>query len=455
MIRPTRDHGASRHALGARGPAAPAQAARLLPALALALIGALVLWGVPLAAHADPEDGTASRPYQAAGPEVTGAESQAQAPLLLPGIHQDVFERGGSSSDEPVGTSKYYRIAVESGQRVHAAATIAAPPYADGIPEQSDSLGVGITFVTAGGDGCEDDGTDDVGQWMTGDGPVTSSAVSGVMGWDGCAGSELFLQITREGTRWGDKPLPVEIQVAIEPAGVGGGAPAVTEEIKDEGAAPVAPTEDAPLEAGTSSATAPEVDPGSYILELRPGDSALVRIPVQEGQRLRWRVETTAQPEDAGELDLHVSNAAREQVTVHGGSWRMSRDDRVAGGGMTTPVDRGNRSSDIPSVATAWLPGTHTVRLQRLQRPAGAEPTGDEPVTVVLTLEVEGEPSEDAPDGTVLELGTTTVEHGPLAALGIEASWARLATYAGAGALALLGLVTGVAGVLVLRLRRR
>jgi len=55
----------------------------------------------------------------------------------------------------------------------------------------------------------------------------------------------------------------------------------------------------------------------------------------------------------------------------------------------------------------------------------------------------------------VLELGTTTVEHGPLAALGIEASWARLATYAGAGALALLGLVTGVAGVLVLRLRRR
>ena len=42
-----------------------------------------------------------------------------------------------------------------------------------------------------------------------------------------------------------------------------------------------------------------------------------------------------------------------------------------------------------------------------------------------------------------------------LASLGIEATWGRLAMFAGAGVLTLLGLMTGIAGVLVLRLRRR
>src|SRR5699024_6649811 len=215
----------------------------------------------------------------------------------------------------------------------------------------------------------------------TGDGPVTSTAVSGVVGWDGCPGEELFLRLTRTGTRAGDSPLPVEIQVAVEPAGVGGGSPAVTEEIEDSGAVPVPPETDEPFTLGRSFATAPEVAPGSYLLELDPGEVGVLRLPVGEGQRLRWRVEETSQPEDAGELALRVSNAVREQVTVGGGSWMMSPDDRVAGGGMTAPVSLGNRGSDLPSVASAWLPGTHYVTLQRLQRPAEAEPAGDGTVT--------------------------------------------------------------------------
>ena len=121
---------------------------------------------------------------------------------------------------------------------------------------------------------------------------------------------------------------------------------------------------------------------------------------------------------------------------------------------MTTPVDRGNRSSELSSVASAWLPGMQTVLLQRLQRPADAEPAGEEPVTVVLTLEVEGDAAENAPEDPELELGETTLEHGPLAALGIETSWGRLAMFAGAGVLTVLGLLAGIAGVLVLRLRR-
>lgn len=129
----------------------------------------------------------------------------------------------------------------------------------------------------------------------------------------------------------------------------------------------------------------------------------------------------------------------------------MTSDDRVAGGAMTAPVDLGNRSSELRSVASAWLPGTHTVSLQRLQRDADADPAGNEPVTVVLTLEVEGAASGG---GAVLELGETTLERGPLAGLGIEASWGRLGMYAGAAALTVLSLLCALAGVLVLRLRR-
>src|SRR5699024_256382 len=137
----------------------------------------------------------------------------------------------------------------------------------------------------------------------------------------------------------------------------------------------------------------------------------------------RWRVEVPSQPEDAGELSLLVANAVREPVTVRGGSWMMNTDDRVAGGGMTAPVSLGNRGSDLSSVASAWLPGTHYVTLQRLQRSAGAEPAGDGTVTVVLTLEVEGEVDEDAVAPPVLELGETAVSRGPLSSLGIDASW--------------------------------
>lgn len=438
-------------------PLVPAPGRVRARSLVVLLVLALALWCLVPAAFADPTGEEAAVPefaYQATGPEVAGAASQAQAPLIAPGIHLDSFAQGARGEDSELGTAKFYRVAVADGQRVHAAATIAAPPYQDGVPEEREGLGLDVTFFTAAGEQCEDQGTDDVGATVTGDGPITSSAVSGTMGWDACAGEELFVKVTRLGARSADTPLPVEIQVAIEPAGVGGGAPAVTEEIEDSGASPVAPADDEPLTAGRSFATAPEVEPGSSVLELVPGEVALVRIPVQEGQRLRWRAEVTAQPEDAGELALRAANATRDQVTVNGGSWTMNSMDRVAGGGMAAPVDLGNRSSELDSVASAWLPGMYTISLQRLQLPAGAEPARAEPVTVVLTLEVDGEVAEDAADPTVLELGETTASHGPLAFLGVDASLGRIALFAAAGLLTLIGLVTGIAGVLVLGLRR-
>lgn len=429
-----------------------AERARALPAVA-ALVLALVLFSIPSAALADPtEQPAAERAYQAVGPEVSGGGSQAQAPLLVPGLHRDSLDEGAELGEE--GSVKFYRVAVGGGQRLHAAATIAAPPYPDGLPREIEGLGVDLEVLTAGGDVCSDGGTDDVGEYSTGDGPITSSIVSDVMGYGGCAGEELFLRVARTGSRAGDQPLPVEIQVAIEPAGIGGGEPAVTEEIEDEGADPVPPEDEEPLEPGRSFGTAAEVAPGSYVLELVPGEVAALRLEVPEGQRLRWRAEVTSQPENPGSLSLGVANAVRDQVTVGGGTWTPSTTTPVTGGGMFAPVDRGNRSSELTSIASAWLPGTHTVLLQRLQLPDDAEPERGEPVTVVLTLALDGEVAEDAPEGSVLELGEPFLPRGPLSGIGLDVSGRELLLLGGAGTLTVLSALLGIAGLLVLRMRR-
>lgn len=430
-----------------------------LPALlvaSLVLFGGSVLFGASPAAVADPPaDGELpASAYAADGEPVEGGGSLAQAAAVEPGIHLDSYAQG-AQEEYGDGTTKYYRVAVEDGQRVRTSATIAAPPYADGLPDEYEGLDLRISFLTAGGDSCDDGGVSSSGATMTGDGPITASAVSGAVGPDGCAGTELFIQVTRVGVRAADEPLPVEIQVAIQPAGIGGGAPSVDEEIEDDGASPVPPTSDEPIELGRSFSGATPLEPGSYVIELVPGESGLVRIPVQEGQRLRWRTEITSQPEGAGELSLLAYNAAREPVTVRGGSWQMSDYDPVTGGGMVAPVDLGNRSSELSAVQSAWLPGTHTIQFQRLQRAADADPAGNAPVTLILTLEVEGDVATDAADGAVLELGDTISGSSSGGFLGLDGGLGRAALFVAAGLLTLMALVTGVAGVLVLRLRRR
>lgn len=444
------------HMLEDRSPADPAvrpwgarpigaRPRHLLPGLLLAVL----LLAAPAAQAEGPEP---ARPpayaYQATGGAVTGGASIAQATEIAPGIHRDVLDEG-SADAYTEGSARYYRIAVADGERVHAAATLAAPPYPEGIPEEAEPLGVSLSFVTAAGDTCGDRGAADSGEAATGDGPVSTSLVSEAVGPDGCTGDSLFLRVARSGPRAADQALPVEVQVAIQPPGIGGGSPAVDERIEDAGASPVAPEDPEPIEAGRSFAGARAVEPGSVVVELVPGETSVLALDVAEGQRLRWRWETTSAPEDAGQISLLVHDPARSLVTVDGGVDAIGTAGAVAGGGMAAPVDLGNRSSDSDAIASAWLPGRHTVLLHRLQRPAGDEPAGDEPVRLILTLELEGEPAEDAAEGTVLELGD--LGGGP-------GTWGigRIGLLVGAGLLSLVGLAAlGGGTALLLGERRR
>ena len=123
---------------------------------------------------------------------------------------------------------------------------------------------------------------------------------------------------------------------------------------------------------------------------------------------------------------------------------------------MTAPVAVGNRSSEKASIRSAWLPGTHTVMVQRLQRPEGAAAAGADPVRLILTLEVEGEAAEGASE--VLELGDLpSGSSGGLSDLGFlgELGMGKLVMLGAAGLLAVVAVLTGVAGAAVLWGRRR
>ena len=437
-----------------------APARRPLTVTAAAIVSLVATVALAPAALAEPESNGERPPahaYRASGLEVEGGTSIAQAATIDPGIHLDGFARGSEDTFSSQGTRKYYRIAVEDGQRVHAAATIAPDPYEDGLPEEPEALEVTAGFLTADGDTCTGSSTEQIGESHVGDGPVSATAVSEVVGPDGCRGSELFLLVIRKGPRAFETELPVEIQVAIQPPGIGGGSPAVEEEIEDAGASPLPPEGSEPIALGRSFAEATPLEPGSYLVELVPGETGLVSVQVGEGQRLRWRTEEVSEPgEDPGAMSLRVHNAARAVVTTDEGPWHLGVGNGVHGGAMTAPVDLGNRGSDLDSVQSAWLPGTHTVMLQRFQRETDAASSGSEPVRLVLTLEVQGEVAADAAEGDVLELGEISGSEASEGWLGLgDWSPARLLMLAGAAGLGVLGLVTFLAGSALLLLRRR
>lgn len=424
-----------------------------VPAALLAVI--LLVTAAPALAEPAGEPEVPPTAYQATGPAIEGGSSIAQAPTVAPGLHRDSFAVGSEELGTD-GTAKYYRIAVEDGQRVHAAATIAAPPHAHGLPKEgAGTIDLGISFVTASGADCNGTSPTDVGETTPADGPLTTVRVSGEVGPETCAGTELFLRITRMGDYLAGTPLPVEVQIAIEPAGIQGGGPSVTEPVEDGGASPVAPEDPDPLELGRSLTAARQLDAGSYVIELVPGEVGYVALTVGEGQRLRWRTEVVSEPgEEPGRFVLLTQNAVRDLVTVDGGLTAVGMRGTVAGGGMAAPVAVGNRTSDSPSVRSAWLPGTYTVMVQRLQRPEGAPAGGTDPVRMILTLEVEGEATGDGQD--VLELGELPSGSsggvlGAISALG-AGQWVLLAA---AGLLAVVGMLTGVAGVVLLGVRRR
>ncbi|MBA4606958.1 VWA domain-containing protein [Aeromicrobium sp. Marseille-Q0843] len=404
----------------------------------------------------------ASRPFDLTGTPVKGTPTEDGAPLLAPGQYTDTVAVGGPSN---------YRVArTAPDSTVHVGAVIS------GV---SGDLGASATLRTKRIGGLMCSGSTTYGLDMSSRSPVY---YGGVSSWVRDADSEcrtddeLGVQVERSVGQIEGRPI--ELAVYEEPPitselapGAAGGEPEW-----------VAPTPGTATEAvpGTSIASAPEVGPGTYQLDISAGETQVLAVPVDWGEQVRAQVDAKLNDEvrDAAAigsgLDVSVINPLRRDVTISlYGNWPQdwTRDpwanlrENIAfrTGAMSWPLHPANRAQNDTTREGASLAGMHYVVVSLKLR-------GDETnLPYTLTLDRENVLGDVAPtyadvDGLTAPVADSRLVDSPVtaaaektddadtrAAAGAEDS-ASLLPWVVGGAVAALVLAAGI--VMVLRRRR-
>jgi hypothetical protein len=401
-----------------------------------------------------------------------------------PGQYLDSMAEG---SDKTLGDGSelYYAVHLEEGERVHASATLVPPP---GDAHFSDewSLGVDLEILGSQGNDCVGDHSDVSGENASnaGDMPVIAAAHSEARGEDehsdDCNEDTVFIRVVRQGTSRKDEPLPVELVVAIEKANT---VPeqevdADALEIEDtEGATEVEPESDEPVALGRSFASATPVEPGSFVVEMVPGDVRYVKIPVAEGQRLRYRAEVLdpgEQPTDSPDTSSFGLSFFDPLRVPQRSSYLSSTEELdlnnhsgVMAGGMPAVTHATNRNAGgaAREVSSHWLGGDQYVMLNLDALTGVKDEAKNVPATFLVTFQVDGDAetgpelvTETAPpeNTTVDDQGNTGAAADP-SGRGEEGSsglsLGRIALIGGASLAGIVGL--GAIGGAVWLLRRR
>jgi Ca-activated chloride channel family protein len=260
--------------------------------------------------------------YTPLGTPVTGADQPSlQAPLLSPGQYVDTFAEAGTDSTGDDGTTKYYTIPVQAGDRMYVSATIIPP-------------GTGATDITAFGaeiDMLAPDLTS-CSTFAEREFIVANrdrnEAVTAVLAREiGASGypkacpqqGALIVKIQRIGTAYVGQELPMEIVVRREPPADGTAVPPPA--AKQDGAE--APTHGSPviLVGGSSFNDAPEIASGTtYTDSIVTGENRYFRIPLQWGQRFTYLLTPTGPAQPAlfpGAIAwMDVFNPVRDGVSM-------------------------------------------------------------------------------------------------------------------------------------------
>jgi Ca-activated chloride channel family protein len=422
--------------------------------------------------------------YEVSGTPITGGETMQKAVPVDPGQYLDSMAEG---SDKTLGDGSelYYAVHLEEGERVHASATLVPPP---GDAHFSDvwSLGVDLEILGSQGNDCVGDHSDVSGENASnaGDMPVIAAAHSEARGEDehsdDCNEDTVFIRVVRQGTSRKDEPLPVELVVAIEKANT---VPeqevdADALEIEDtEGATEVEPESDEPVALGRSFASATPVEPGSFVVEMVPGDVRYVKIPVAEGQRLRYRAEVLdpgEQPTDSPDTSSFGLSFFDPLRVPQRSSYLSSTEELdlnnhsgVMAGGMPAVTHATNRNAGgaAREVSSHWLGGDQYVMLNLDALTGVKDEAKNVPATFLVTFQVDGDAetgpelvTETAPpeNTTVDDQGNTGAAADP-SGRGEEGSsglsLGRIALIGGASLAGIVGL--GAIGGAVWLLRRR
>ncbi|WP_152353452.1 vWA domain-containing protein [Brachybacterium subflavum] len=361
--------------------------------------------------------------YQVEGDAVSGGKSTDEAPGIDAGAYLDTFAHGSTEDLGDDGLTKYYKIPVSPGERVHASAAIVPPPGDRGWATDDDDSHVMFLdahLVTADGEECDDATTDNIGNITDSETPVRASADSQPAGGSGCEGADgaLYLAVERSGAKLADQPLPVEIRVGVQgkssdslpKAEEASDAPSVKEQSRVKGT----------VELGRSAAQAPDLTPGTYRVKMVPGDVGLVKVHAEEGQRLSWhlstehavdKVDDDSSTPDVETASMVMLNPLLQPVPAAGSGdvteMVVSEDDQYAkSDSMSAPVHLSVLDDDYFTGSEPWLGGDQYLQLGLGSGGGSADDQkSSEPSTFLLTVQVDGT-AQTTPD-----LVRTEAEH--------------------------------------------
>lgn len=411
------------------------------------LTGALALFllAVPVAAVAA-DDG----PVDLGGTPVDGSTDRVHPRTVAAGEWADVL---AADEGEAPHYFRYVRRA-GSGSTVHVSAVTAGSSQMDGLGLEiyagDTSCGSGSASPSYGRAWSATAVQVSVGPEEPGENGLQDRSAD-------CDADELLIEVGR-GFGSAEADLPVLLKIVEEsplalpaeldqPLLSSYGAPATGEE---RGAAT----------GGTTFASAPELEPGTWQVEVAEGEQRFFRVPVAWGQQLA--ALATAEPWggvegrfDDPDVELRLYSPLLDEVelgdTSPTGSW--SEDEPLELTEGVAPVAYAQRYG---SEAGASLPGDFYVAVA-----VGDPSAGEEPVTVPLALTVgvdgaatEGPAFEHDPAFLVAEDTWAETPSGALPTAGDDAADdPSTARRVGALALAAVGAACCVGGVLTLRRR--
>ena len=325
--------------------------------------------------------------YQSGGEQAHGTPTAADAPVIEAGgmkdgkpdpkHYQDVIPAAKSDSKQEV----HWKVKLDKGERF-GIGFMAPPP-----PLTGNSLGSYIIIKAVikgpgGASACEDKN-------MSGNSSEFSQPVAGYAftkvageGFSSCEPGEYDVFVESSGPAAANQDLPLELMLWKVPEA----ADATT-----TSAPPTDKPQPTNVELGTSAgklpsalgpSDAPTVKPGTYDVEIVPGEMLWFKVPVAEGQRLQMAFDVppidVENPNDLKEdLGRRISwnvmgptfyplstNALKDDTYFHDDNVEAIKDKTATGTMTTQPIRWNNMNSSDSDVSGSFVSGEQYVALR-------------------------------------------------------------------------------------------
>lgn len=323
------------------------------------------------------------------GTQVEGSENQGSAPVLEPGMSQDMLPATGEHG------SIFYKLPqIQDGERLHVSTQLLIDPMQQ--PTSNEHIDLKAALVQADGDSCNSSSAHTSRRGMENLSLVQlDSSVKDAEGYSRCLDSqndELYLSVQRGGKWQDDLEIPLEIRVVVEPAL----DPTTLSGVVPDSEPPITVSLNAQateVSGGSGFSNAAKLESGSvYSDSVLPFEVKYYKVHVAEGQRLNYRMTVLDSP-NASAQDVYTdtfSPLLHDGIMTNPSGQSLSRDDSGASlsRSMETVVSRDLIAEGTGHHALGY-PGDYYITVVG----DAYEPRGLNPLAYELAIEVTGEPT--------------------------------------------------------------